>query len=168
MAQPLIKDVDYTGIPEQLYELWYEWQVQVPCGRCELPVSAADTLVYGNVCDGKSHRPSTLIVENDFAVVPQEFITKLQCEIDMQRVTESQCVDTFAAAQQPVVLVGPYNAQVVYPVDLAKNYDIPQPPRPPEVAAGLSNMMQYIYTVERQEADGTLNPWQTLRFLPLF
>lgn len=169
MKQPLIKEVDFEGIPEHLYKLWYFWQIQLPCGLCGLPTSAYDAMVFDNDCNGKAHRPATLAVENGFAVVPQEFIDKMAGEICEHRVTESMCVDSFEEAHQPLVLRGPFNPQVVYPSDIAVTHDIPQPPRPVEVSASLSNMMQYIVNLgEKRAVEDTVNPWQTIRFLPLF
>lgn len=168
MTQPLTKDIDYTGIPQHLQELWYEWQVQVPCGLSATPVSAADALIYENVNSGKSYRPATLPVENGFAIVPQEFVTKLAHSIYMPRIEHSFCVDSFEQAHQPLILDGPFNREIVIPATVVKKLGIPQPKRQAEVADGLSNMMQYIYTIERNQADETLNPWQTILFVPMF
>lgn len=164
---PLLRDLDREGIPDHLVELWYIWQIPVECGFCHRHYSAKDAIIIGKTCDGRFHRPKTLYIQDGYAVAPCVFLRKIQVtdETEKNLIT----IDTFEEANSPLLLRGPVVNRVVYPVNLADQFKIPQPTVESNARVFVANMLDYIAESDRREAlEESLDPWEPLVFIKLF
>jgi len=160
---PLLDEVDFRGIPDELRSLWYTFQLQSTCAYCQGDYSAEDALRFGPVCNGRYHRPNSFIRFDEYAVVPLVFIQKSGVSLPKGAI----CIDTFEKAQEWLQLKNSVETKFETAADIATQLGIPQPGVSEAVQATLGDMLSYMNAME-EEVEDTVHPWQPIVFIPLF